>query len=152
MWQLQLPRYQFSIKKINNRMVIFDPFRKKMVRLTPEEWVRQNFLQFLILERGFPAPLLSVECQLKVNGLVKRCDALFYSQRSCPHVIVEFKAPNVPITQSVFDQAAVYNHRLNVRYFILSNGLVHYCCRLNHDTARYDFFEGIPSYEDLEAI
>ncbi|PIF01753.1 MAG: hypothetical protein CR965_01435 [Paludibacter sp.] len=149
MQELQLPKYSFRIKKINNGYQIFDEFRKKYVKLTPEEWVRQNFLRFLVEEKGFPKEVISVETELKVNEMKKRCDAIVYNKEGQPFIIIEFKAPNVPINQHVFDQAAVYNTQLNVDYFIMSNGLQHISCRVNKADASYDFFEQIPTYKEL---
>ncbi len=152
MQQLQLPNYSFRIKKATRGLQIFDDFRQKYVKLTPEEWVRQNFLRFLVEEKGFPKELMAVETELKVNDLKKRCDAIVYSQQAQPHIIIELKAPNVAITQEVFDQAAVYNTQLNVDYLIISNGLQHFCCRINKKTSSYDFFEEIPNWQNLNLI
>ncbi len=149
MQQLQLPNYSFHIKKIGNGFQIFDDYRKKYVKLTPEEWVRQNFLRFLIEEKGFSKGLVAVETELKVNDLKKRCDAIFYSPQAQPLVIVELKAPNVPITQEVFDQTAVYNTQLNVNYLIISNGLVHFCCRIHKKNNSYEFLKEIPHWTEL---
>ncbi len=149
MYELQLPKYSFRIKKIDNGYQIFDEFRKKYVKLTPEEWVRQNFLRFLVEEKEFPKEVISVETELKVNEMKKRCDAIVYNKEGQPFIIIEFKAPNVPINQHVFDQTAVYNTQLNVDYFIMSNGLQHVSCRVNKADASYVFFEQIPNYKDF---
>ena len=117
MQQLNLPLYNFRIKNQNNKVLIFDTQRKKYVTLTPEEWVRQNFIHFLITELHYPAAYIAVEKQLIINGLKKRCDAIIYNNMAQPIVIVEFKAPNITINQEVFDQAAVYNSKLNIDYF-----------------------------------
>lgn len=149
MLQLNLPASQFRIKQVENAYFIFDRFRKKYVKLTPEEWVRQHFLVYLIEHKGFPEALLAVEQQLDVNEMKKRCDAVFYDLQAKPQIIIELKAPNIPISQAVFDQVAVYNSKLNVEYFMVSNGLEHYCCRVNTETATYEFFEEIPRYEEI---
>ena len=149
MIQLNLPAYKFRIKKENEKFFIFDDLRKKFVSLTPEEWVRQNFLRFLIEEKKFPASLIAVEKQLMVNDSKKRFDALIYTNNVKPLVIAEFKAPDVEIEQSVFDQAATYNSVLNVRFFIISNGLVHYFCELDKTNSKYIFYKDIPSYSEL---
>lgn len=149
MWQLNLPNFQFRIKQVEKSYFILDDFRKRYVKLTPEEWVRQNFLRFLIENKEFPFALFAVEKQLSLNGMKKRCDAIFYDLKANPQIIIELKAPNIPITQTVFDQVAVYNSRLKVEYFMISNGIEHYCCRVNTETAAYEFFDGIPNYQEI---
>lgn len=149
MLQLNLPNYHFRIKEDEKGFLILDNFRKKFVRLTPEEWVRQHFLLYLIEEKGFPKGLLAVEKQLSINGMKKRCDAIFYSQKGNPLIVIEFKAPNVPINQAVFDQLAVYNSKLKVDYFIVSNGLEHYFCRVNTQNSTYEFSEEMPNYTEF---
>ncbi len=151
MLQLNLPVYQFSIKQTEKGFLILDTFRKKFVRLTPEEWVRQNFLSYLTREKGFPAALMSVEKELNLNGMKKRCDAVFYNLKAEPEIIIELKAPGVVINQAVFDQVAVYNSKLKVEYFLISNGLEHYCCRVNPENATYDFFKEIPDYSMIKS-
>ncbi|NDV46637.1 hypothetical protein D0T49_06215 [Paludibacter sp. 221] len=149
MYQLNLPEYQFKIKKQNERFFVFDQQRKRYVALTPEEWVRQHFIRFLIEEMNYPASLLAIEHQIDLNNMKKRCDAVLFNNYANPNLIIEFKAPNVPITQKVFDQVAVYNVKLNVQFFMVSNGLEHYCCRVDTKNARYDFLPDIPKYEDF---
>ncbi len=102
MWQLNLPTYNFRIKKQNDKLQIFDSQRKRYVALTPEEWVRQNFIRFLIEEKGYPAAYLAIEKQLDLNGMKKRCDAILYNEYSLPALIIEFKAPTIPISQATF--------------------------------------------------
>jgi type I site-specific restriction endonuclease len=149
MSQLNLPEYNFRIKKQNEKLFIFDTQRKRYVSLTPEEWVRQHFLRFLIEAKGYPAALLAVEKQLNMNGMKKRCDAILYSNEAKPVLIIELKAPNVPISQATFDQVAVYNAKLKVDYFMISNGIEHYCCKVNTETARYEFFSEIPNFSSI---
>ncbi|HLP05196.1 MAG TPA: type I restriction enzyme HsdR N-terminal domain-containing protein [Paludibacter sp.] len=146
MLQLNLPEYNFRIKKQDGKFLIFDTQRKCWVALTPEEWVRQHFIRFLVEAKGYPAALLAVEKQHVLNGLKKRCDAILYNRQASPLVIIELKAPTVPITQATFDQVAVYNAKLKVDFFMVSNGMEHYCCRVNAETARYEFFPEIPHY------
>ena len=150
MWQLNLPEYNFRIKKQNNKLVIFDSQRKRYISLTPEEWVRQNFIRFLIESKGYPAAYLAIEKQLIINGMKKRCDAILYNEYALPIVIIELKAPNIPISQATFDQVAVYNAKLKVDFFMISNGLEHYCCKVNTENARYDYLPEIPSYSFFE--
>ena len=149
MWQLNLPEYQFRLKQTEKGYFVLDNFRKRFVKLTPEEWVRQNFLRFLTDNKHFPSALIAVEKQLTMNGMKKRCDAILYDIQANPVMIIEFKATNVLITQEVFDQVAVYNSKLNVKYFMISNGFEHYCCKVNPENSSYSFFEGIPDYSML---
>jgi type I site-specific restriction-modification system R (restriction) subunit len=149
MWQLNLPAYNFRIIKKNEKPFIFDDLRKKFVALTPEEWVRQHFIRFLINVKLYPASLIAIEKQLVINGLKKRCDAVVYSRNAEPLMIIEFKATTVSIAQQTFDQAAVYNSKLKVDYFIISNGLKHYCCRLDKNVLQYNFLDDIPDFDCL---
>jgi type I site-specific restriction-modification system R (restriction) subunit len=149
MLQLNLPEYKFRIKKVDEKFQIFDSQRKRFVSLTPEEWVRQHFIRFLIDVKSYPSALLAVEKQLNLNGMKKRCDAVLYDREANPVMIIEFKAPGVAIDQATFDQVAVYNAKLMVQLFIISNGLEHYCCKVNHETARYEFFPEIPDFNSL---
>lgn len=152
MQQLNLPLYNFRIKNQNNKVLIFDNLRKKYVTLTPEEWVRQNFINFLIKELQYPASYIAIEKQLIINGLKKRCDAIIYNSSAQPIVIVEFKATHIVINQEVFDQAAVYNSKLNIDYFIISNGQNHYCCKVDRINSRYDFLSEIPNFATLTKL
>ena len=149
MWQLNLPAYNFRIIKKNEKPFIFDDLRKKFVALTPEEWVRQHFIRFLIDVKHYPASLIAIEKQLVINGLKKRCDAVVYSRNAEPLMIIDFKATTVSIAQQTFDQAAVYNSKLKVDYFIISNGLKHYCCRLDKNVLQYNFLDDIPDFDSL---
>lgn len=149
MLQLNLPEYNFRIKKQDNKLLIFDSQRKRYVSLTPEEWVRQHFVRFLIETKGYPAALLAIEKQLNMNGMKKRCDAILYNIDGNAVLIIELKAPNVPISQATFDQVAVYNAKLQVNFFMISNGIEHFCCKVNPETARYEYFPEIPNYNQL---
>lgn len=147
---LNLPQRNFNIKvtQQGNR-VIFDRLRRRFVTLTPEEWVRQNFVEFLIADRGFPAGLMSNEMSLTQNGISRRCDTLVTDRYGSPMVIVEYKAPSIKITQSVFDQICRYNMVLQAKYLIVSNGLQHYCCKIDYAHNSYSFLPDIPSYNSL---
>ena len=149
MFQLNLPHYNFRIKKQDEKLLILDSQRKRYVSLTPEEWVRQNFIRFLIEEKGYPAAYLAVEKQLTMNGMKKRCDAILYNDQGLPILIIELKAPTIPISQATFDQVAVYNSKLKVGFFMISNGLEHYCCHVNTENAQYEFFSEIPDFSVL---
>jgi type I site-specific restriction-modification system R (restriction) subunit len=150
MFQLNLPEYIFRIKKQDEKLLIFDSQRKKYVSLTPEEWVRQNFIRFLIEVKGYPAAYLAIEKQLSLNGMKKRCDAVLYNEHAIPILIIELKAPTVRISQITFDQVAVYNAKLKVDFFMISNGIEHYCCKVNALNSRYEFFNEIPDYSGLK--
>ena len=149
MLQLNLPEYNFRIKKLDEKLLIFDSQRKRYVSLTPEEWVRQHFIRFLIEEKGYPAAYLAVEKQLSLNGMKKRCDAILYNEHALPILIIELKAPTVPITQTTFDQVAVYNSKLKVDFFMISNGIEHYCCKVDTLNSQYKFFPELPDYSKL---
>lgn len=148
--QLNLPTYTFNIKaKPNGSKVIFDTLRRRFVTLTPEEWVRQHFVRFLVDEKGFPAALMANEVSLTQNGIKRRCDTLVADATGNPLVIVEYKAPHIEIGQNTFDQIVRYNMVLHASYLIVSNGLNHYCCRINYADDSYVFLNDIPSYSDL---
>lgn len=149
MQRLNLPEYQFNIKKTDDAFVILDQLRKRWVALTPEEWVRQNFVRFLIEDREFPAALMNNEISLTQNGIKRRCDTLVADRQGAPLVIVEYKAPTVEITQKTFDQIVRYNMVLRAKYLIVSNGLSHYCCKIDYRNNSYSFLEEIPCYGQL---
>ena len=149
MEKLNLPTYSFNIKLIGQRKYIFDFIRKKFVILTPEEWVRQNFLKYLVNEKKYPASLVAVEKEFKLNRLSKRSDAVVYSKKGKPILIVECKAASVKIDQKVFDQIARYNMQLQVDYLLVTNGLNHYCCKIDYDNSQYHFLKVIPEFNQL---
>ncbi len=146
MQQLNLPLYQFKMKKDGERIQIFDAIRKKYVVLTPEEWVRQNILQYLIQEKNFPSSLIAVEAGLKYNQLQKRADVLVYDKSGSPFLLVECKAPEVKITQDTFDQIARYNLIFKVKYLVVTNGLNHFCCIMDYTDNSYQYLEFIPTF------
>ena len=148
MLELNLPHYEFSVKQ-SLPVKIFDFIRKKYVALTPEEWVRQNFLKYLVEEKNYPPSLIFLEQTLKVFKMQKRCDAVVYDKKGAPLVIIEFKAPEVALTQKVFDQIARYNISLKVNYLIVSNGLEHFCCSIDANTKSVRFMDDIPEYSVL---
>ena len=149
MLPLNLPSYPAKILKRNGKNVIFDPLRQKYIALTPEEWVRQHFVHFLTDFKGYPKGLLANEIQLDLNGTKKRCDTVLFNKDLSARMIVEYKAPNIEITQAVFDQITRYNMVLKVEYLIVSNGIRHYCCRIDYNTMKYTFLPDIPSYTEL---
>lgn len=147
--KLNLPEYSFKIKSAVQRTQIFDTIRKKYIALTPEEWVRQHFVQYLIIDKQVPASLIGIEISLKYNRLQKRGDIVVYANTGQPLVIVECKAPEVEISQNTFDQIAMYNSSLKVKYLIVTNGMVHYCCIMDYTNNSYRFIEEIPQYSSL---
>jgi hypothetical protein len=149
--QLNLPEYSFRIRGDEGSERIFDPVRKKYVRLTPEEWVRQNFVQYLINEGKYPPGLIGIEVMSPFNNLKKRVDVLVHNRAGRPVMIVECKAPEIEINDEVFDQLVCYNMGFRVPYLILTNGMVHYACIIYYDRNKYDFLEVIPLYEDISA-
>ena len=149
MLELNLPPYTPKIKK-NDKLYIWDQIRSKYVALTPEEWVRQHFINYLITEKQYPASLIANETQISLNTQRKRCDSVVYDNKLNPLVIVEYKSPDVKITQEVFDQIARYNIVLRVKYLIVSNGLEHYCCRIDYDNLSFEYLSEIPLYGALE--
>lgn len=149
MLPLNLPSYPINLQRREGKNVIFDSLRKKFVALTPEEWVRQHFVHYLTDVKGYPQGLLANEVQLDLNGTKKRCDTVLFGKDLSARMIVEYKAPHVEITQAVFDQITRYNMVLKVEYLIVSNGLQHYCCRIDYTTMRYTFLPDIPAYHEL---
>ena len=146
MQKLNLPEYSFRIKTTEGKSFIFDSLRKKYVRLTPEEWVRQNFVQFLIVEKKYSVSLIAVEAGVKVNNNPQRADLVIFDRSGNPALVAEFKAPEVKISQPAFDQIVRYNMQLKVKFLIVSNGLVHFCCRINYADNSYAFLPEIPDF------
>jgi len=147
---LNLPAYPAKLKRIDGNVKIFDTLRRKFVALTPEEWVRQNFVHYLIDHKGYSSTLMTNEVTVTLNGMTRRCDTVLYAQQGLvPRMIIEYKRPDVEITQRVFDQICRYNMVLQVKYLIVSNGLKHYCCQLDYEKNGYAFLKDIPMYKDL---
>ena len=146
---LNLPTFDSKIKKTAEGLKIFDSLRRKYVALTPEEWVRQHFVHYLISEKKYPASLIANEAGIKLNSLNKRCDTIVYNHHLEPLMIIEYKEPNMAITQQVFDQIARYNITLRVRYLIVSNGMSHYCCRMDYENMSFEYLNEVPEYEEL---
>jgi len=149
MQKLNLPEYNFQFRKRSTLVEIFDVVRKKYVKLTPEEWVRQNFILYLNREKNVPLSLMAVEISKQVFNLDKRPDIVVYNNEAIPLMLVECKAPEVKVSQQVFDQAVTYNIELKVPYVIITNGLQHYCCKINYETLTSSFLEEIPNYDTL---
>ncbi|MDR3262274.1 MAG: type I restriction enzyme HsdR N-terminal domain-containing protein [Tannerella sp.] len=149
MQPLNLPSYLPKVSQKEGKQFIFDPLRRKNVALTPEEWVRQHFVNYLITEKKYPKELLANEVTVTWEQLSRRCDTVAYNVFLEPLVIVEYKAPSVPVTQKVFEQIARYNLSLRVKCLIVSNGLVHYCCRIDYRQTTYSYLKEIPAYDTL---
>lgn len=147
MQKLNLPNYIFKLKSNENKTLIFDKWRKKYMVLTPEEWVRQHFVQYLIDEKKYPVSLIAIEKQLTINNLKKRTDIVIFSSDGMPDIIVECKAPKIKISQDTFDQIARYNLKLNANYLVVTNGLQHYFCKLDKENETYIFLKDIPDYQ-----
>ena len=145
---LNLPEYSFRIREAEKGTQIFDSIRKKFVALTPEEWVRQNFIQYLIEEKNYPRSLIAVETGLKYNRLKKRSDITVYDRKGNVWMIVECKAPEIKISQNTFDQVATYNMagKIKTQFLAVTNGLKHYCCKMNYEGEKYDFLKGFPEF------
>ena len=146
---LNLPSYETKICEREGKQQIFDPLRNCYVTLTPEEWVRQHFVNYLIEHKGYPTSLTANEVAIKLNNTNRRCDTVIYDKSLQPRVIVEYKAPNVKITKEVFAQISRYNLVLKVDYLIISNGLQHYCCKMDYNKQSFTFLKEIPEYSTI---
>ncbi|NHF60073.1 type I restriction enzyme HsdR N-terminal domain-containing protein [Flavobacteriaceae bacterium TP-CH-4] len=147
MQALHFPAYDFRFKSSENKVQIFDVIRKKFVVLQPEEWVRQHVVHYLMLEKKYPKSLINVEKHLSLNGIKKRYDVVVFNPTGDIGLLVECKAPSVSIDQSVFDQIARYNMRLKAVYLMVTNGLVHYYCKMDYGNEKYTFLSDIPDYK-----
>ena len=146
---LNLPPYPFKLTDENGQLSVFDELRKRKIILTPEEWVRQHFVQYLIKEKHYPRSLIKLEGGLKLHGMAKRSDIVVHNSSGQKILLVECKAPSVAISQATFDQAARYNMVHKVQLLVVSNGLQHYYCRIDFQQENYRFLEELPSYKDL---
>ena len=146
---LNLPPYAFKIKEEAGKYMIYDEVRKKYLVLSPEEWVRQHFVQYLVRHKNYSMSLISLEQGMKLNELQKRTDILIYDTSGSPIMLVECKASSVKINQDVFDQAARYNIKHKVKYLVVSNGLEHFCCKLDYESSSTSFLNDIPSADQI---
>lgn len=146
---LNLPSCELKIREHGAKTEVFDIIRKKFIVLTKEEWVRQHFIHYLVQHRQVPPTLIVVESSLKFNRLNKRSDIVIYNTKGKPCMIVECKAPEVPVSQDVFDQAAMYNITLKVPYLVITNGMEHYACRIDHEKKSFAFLKECPSFNEL---
>ena len=150
--ELNLPTFDAHIKSVEGVMSVFDMLRKKYVALTPEEWVRQSFTHYVTSEKGYRPELMNNEVQLSLNGMARRCDTVVWDMRLHPVMIVEYKAPDVEITQKVFDQIQRYNMVLQVKYLVVTNGMTHYCCRVDYLGHTCEFLSEIPDWTVLNQV
>ena len=146
MQKLNFPTYNFRFKNSENKAVIFDEIRKKFIFLTPEEWVRQHVIQFLLQEKKYPKSLLNVEKTLKINGLTKRYDIVIYQPNGSIFLLVECKSPQIKISQNTFDQIARYNLTLKAQFLMVTNGLNHYFCKMDFENEKYIFLNELPTF------
>lgn len=146
---LNLPPFEAKISEQAGKYVIWDPVRKFWTALTPEENVRQTFVAYLVNHKGYPISHIANEQGIELNGMSRRCDSVVYDKTGQPKVIIEYKAPTITISQKVFNQIARYNLVLHVDYLIVSNGLKHYCVKMDYDAGKYTFLQEIPPYAEL---
>ena len=149
MFRLNLPTYEIKIARQGNKQLIFDFLRRKYVALTPEEWVRQHFVHYLVEHKGYPSGLIGNEVELNVGEKRLRCDTILYNKVAMPQMIIEYKAPQIKLQQKTFDQISAYNLLLKVDYLIVSNGIQHICCEMDYENQKYYFLEDIPDYQNL---
>ena len=147
--QLMLSKAALKIKSVEGTTQVFDVVRKKYFVLTQEEWVRQHFIHFLNAEKKYPLGLMRVEKIIKYNNLRTRADIVLYNIEGKPKMIVECKAPNVKITQNSFNQIAKYNFQLRVELLVVTNGLQHFCCKMDYDKKSISFLDGVPGFPDV---
>lgn len=146
---LNLPSFNIKLQGTREHPRVFDILRRRYVALTPEEWVRQNFIHYLIESLNYPATLLANEMRLQVGQKQLRADSVLFDTELKPRMIIEYKAPNIAITQKVFDQISAYNLMLHADYLIVSNGMRHYCCKMDYYNNSYLFMDHIPKYEEI---
>lgn len=146
---LNLPPFNANIRREGKNVRIFDTLRQRFVALTPEEWVRQHFVNMLLTNYGFSSSLTANEVSLSLNGMSRRCDTVVYDKQLRPRMIVEYKRPSVEITQRVFDQICRYNMVMHVDYLVVSNGMQHFACRMDYERQTYEFLKEIPNAETV---
>lgn len=146
---LNLPSYEIKLSGTKEKPAIWDVLRQKYVALTPEEWVRQHFVHYIIEHLGYPQNLLANEVNLSISTKKLRADSVLYNKNLTPRMIIEYKAPHIKITQKVFDQITVYNMLMHVDYLVVSNGMEHYCCKMDYAGKKYLFLKEIPAFNNL---
>lgn len=147
---LNLPPFQIKVRHTGAGLSVFDPLRRRYVALTPEEYVRQHFVNWMITDLHYPASIMANEMGVEFNGMKRRCDTVVWRPDRSPLIIAEYKAPTVKITQKTFDQIVSYNSVLRARYLIVSNGMEHFCCRMDYCSGNYEFMPTVPDYREAD--
>ncbi|HAW50755.1 MAG TPA: hypothetical protein DCX54_00265 [Flavobacteriales bacterium] len=150
MQALNLPSCELTLSKKEGKTLVFDELRKKYVVLTPEEWVRQHFIRFLIEHKKYPGGLISIEKAIVVHGIRFRTDTVVYNTHGTPKMLIEFKAPTVEVNESTLFQIAKYNKKLDLPYLLLSNGMNHYCFK-SDENGVFRPMDDIPDYSELDS-
>lgn len=146
MQPLNFDRYKFRFKNSENKTAIFDEIRKKFVILTPEEWVRQHVVHYLMVEKKYPKSLINVEKLLKINGMTRRYDVVVFNSDGSILILIECKAPHIKISQETFDQIARYNLTMQAAYLMITNGDNHYFCQMDYENQKYIFMQDLPDH------
>jgi hypothetical protein len=146
MYKLNLPDFDYKLKKAEGKVWIFDVIRKKFIVLTPEEWVRQHFINFLINEKKYPRSLIRVEGGLTYNQLQKRSDIVIFDREGNPWMIVECKAPTLRLSALTLSQAAAYNNTLKAKYLTISNGMEYYCALIDWAASKTEVLPDLPEF------
>ena len=149
MLALNLPKTELKVISKDGKQQVFDVLRRRFVVLTPEEWVRQQFVHFLIRHKGYPAECIGNEVSITLGATKKRCDTVIYGSHAEPLMVIEYKSPSVEITQKVFEQICRYNIKMRVEWLVVSNGLQHYCTRIDYENGTYQFVEDIPAFTSI---
>lgn len=149
MRELSLPKVEFNIKREGDVSYIYDQIRKKHIVLTPEEWVRQHIVHYLLVHKQYPQSLMRLEQGFTLYKSARRADIICYNSKAEPLLLVECKAPDITISEQVFQQIAHYNIQLQAPYLFVSNGLQHYACAVNFESKSFEFLDEIPAYIDI---
>jgi hypothetical protein len=149
MEKLNLPAYDVGLKKEHGKILIFDLLRKRYVVLTPEEWVRQHFIHYLINHLKYPKALIKVEGGLVFNTLQKRSDIVVFNREGNPWMMIECKAPELKLSKRTIRQASIYNHSLKAKYIVITNGLSHICCEINWNNSDTVVLDSMPQYDEV---
>lgn len=147
---LNYPKTELKLSKKGGKIYVWDVFRKRTLLLTPEEWVRQHVLLYLIQHKFVPQGLIAAEYAIEVNGLVRRCDGVVFNKNGEPLLILECKAPEIKLTEAVFHQIAQYNFKLRVQWLVMTNGLHTIVANVNQETGEVIYREELPSYEEMK--
>ena len=146
MQKLNFPDYEFRFKNTDNKISVYDEIRRKFIQMTPEEWVRQHVVKYLLIQKKYPLLHINVEKIIKINGLTRRYDVVVFQPNGKILLLVECKAPEVVISQNTFDQIARYNMSLNAKFMMVTNGLNHYFCQMDYEQEKYNFLQDLPEY------